>query len=106
MFEPDVLIPGQYRALQGKVLSAEPRLLFAVLEEAIHSYKTHIRAMRPRDRQIFREAEEWIESVDTQWFFSFENVCEILGLSADSVRQAMQEWKTTNIDAVAQQRLK
>jgi hypothetical protein len=36
MFEPDILLPEQYRALQGKLLSAEQRLLFAILEDAIH----------------------------------------------------------------------
>ena len=55
MFEPDVLLPEQFRALQGKVLSAEQRLLFAILEDAIHCFQTYACAIRPRERRIFRE---------------------------------------------------
>jgi hypothetical protein len=88
MFEPHVLLPDQVRAPQGKGLTAEQRWLFAILEEAIHSFRAHVWAVRPRERQIFRGAEEWRESTDTSWFFSFVNVREVLGLDPGCVRGA------------------
>lgn len=105
MYEPDILLPEQYRALQGKVLSAEQRLLFAILEEAIHSYQTYARAVRPRERKVYHEAEEWFESLDTEWLFSFENVCALLNLNADYVRRAMRRWKAEHVDAETRKRI-
>lgn len=104
MFEPDILLPEQFRALHGKVLSSEQRLLFAILEDAIHCYQVYASALRPRDRKVFHEAEAWFESLDTEWFFSFENVCAILGLSADYVRRAMRRWKAEHVDAATRVR--
>ncbi|MBM4256340.1 MAG: hypothetical protein FJ147_10620 [Deltaproteobacteria bacterium] len=102
MFEPDVLLPEQVRALQGKRLTSEQRLLYAVLEEAVHSFRTYVWAGRPREKQIFRDAEEWFESADTSWFFSFINVCDALGLDPDYVRRAMRNWKAAQLQSRAQ----
>jgi hypothetical protein len=85
-------------------LTAEQRLLFAILEEAIHSFRAHVWAVRPRERQIFRGAEEWRESTDTSWFFSFVNVCEVLGLDPGYVRGAARSWKAAQIQGREQLR--
>src|SRR5947207_3430942 len=50
-------------------------------------------AQDPRGRQLFHEAEEWIEDADQSWLFSFQNICDVLGLDADYLRRGLRVWK-------------
>jgi hypothetical protein len=94
MFEPDTLLPEQFFSLLGrKPLQGEKRLLLAMLEDAVHCFQTYLLARKPHERRLFQEAEEWIDSKDSQWFFSFENICEILGIHPGRMRDALQRWK-------------
>jgi hypothetical protein len=47
----------------------------------------------PRGRAIFAEAVEWIEGSDREWPFSYENICEALGLGATYVRRGLSRWR-------------
>src|SRR5262249_42990394 len=49
-------------------------------------------------RQIYWETEQWFGSRDSLPIFSFESVCLILGLSADGIRTALQDWVTRRAD--------
>ena len=94
MFEPDTLLPEQFFTLLGrKPIQGERRLLLAMLEDAVHCFQTYVLAKKPHERRLFQEAEEWIDSKDSQWFFSFENICEILGIHPGRLRDALQQWK-------------
>jgi hypothetical protein len=94
MFEPDTLLPEQFFTLLGrKPLQGEKRLLLAMLEDAVHCFQTYLLARKPHERRLFQEAEEWIDSKDSQWFFSFENICEILGIHPGRLRDALKQWK-------------
>jgi hypothetical protein len=104
MFEPDVILPAQFSTLQRKPLSSEKRLLLALLEDAVHCFQTYVLATKPSERQLFHDAEDWINSTDTEWFFSFENVCEVLGLRASCIRRALQQWKIEQLLLRGQQR--
>jgi hypothetical protein len=104
MFEPDVLLFEQFFILRRKPLPAEKRLLLAMLEDAVHCFQTYLLAITPEERQLFREAEEWINSKDdSRWFFSFENTCEILDLDPDCVRNALKRWKVERLRSHGQQ---
>ena len=94
MFEPDTLLPEQFFSLLGrKPPQGEKRLLLAMLEDAVHCFQTYLLARKPHERRLFQEAEEWIDSGDSQWFFSFENICEILGIHPGGLRDALKQWK-------------
>jgi len=98
MFEPDTLLPEQFFTLLGrKPFQGEKRLLLAMLEDAVHCFQTYLLARKPHERRLFQEAEEWIDSRDSQWFFSFENICEILGIHPGRLRDALKQWKTDQI---------
>ena len=88
MFEPDTLLPEQFFSLLGrKPLQGEKRLLLAMLEDAVHCFQTYLLARKPHERRLFQEAEEWIDSRDSQWFFSFENICHYLQKDPCSIRE-------------------
>jgi hypothetical protein len=94
MFEPDTLLPEQFFTLMGrKPLQGEKRLLLAMLEDAVHCFQTYLMARKPHERRLFQEAEEWIDSTDAHWYFSFENICEILGIHPGRLRTALKQWK-------------
>lgn len=98
MFEPDTLLPEQFFSILGrKPLQGEKRLLLAMLEDAVHCFQTYLLARKPHERRLFQEAQEWIESPDTRWFFSFENICDILGIHPGRMREALQEWREKQI---------
>jgi len=98
MFEPDTLLPEQFFTLLGKKpLQGEKRLLLAMLEDAVHCFQTYLLARKPHERRLFQEAEDWINSKDLHWFFSFENICEILGIHPGRLREALQQWKADQV---------
>lgn len=98
MFEPDTLLPEQFFSLLGrKPIQGEKRLLLAMLEDAVHCFQTYVLAKKPHERRLFQEAEEWIDSTDTLWFFSFENICDILGIHPGRLRSALQQWKSKQL---------
>ena len=98
MFEPDTLLPEQFFTLMGrKPLQGEKRLLLAMLEDAVHCFQTYLMARKPHERRLFQEAEEWIDSTDAQWYFSFENISDILGIHPGRLRTALKQWKEQQV---------
>ncbi len=92
---PDAMLPAQFFAvLHGRGdLSAERRLVVAVLEDALHCFLKHVDAANPKQRQLFLDAEEWIMGDNPTWFFSFPNVCDTLGLDPDYMREGLAKWR-------------
>jgi len=39
------------------------------------------------------DAEGWIESPDTTWIFSYQNICDVLGIDAAYLRKGLRVWK-------------
>lgn len=74
-------------------LEPEKALIAAILEDAIHEHRKYRRARDAEGKERFREAEEWIMRERDDWIFSFDNVCEILGLDPDYVRRGLREIK-------------
>jgi hypothetical protein len=95
LFQPDTLLPSQFfdRVRRRTEHDGERRLMIAVLEDAIHVYRTQVGARDGRGLELFRDAEEWIEDTERSWLFSFENVCDVLDLDADYLRRGLHAWK-------------
>lgn len=95
IFEPDTLLSAQYfeNLRRRTILEPEKRLIVAVLEDAINCYQNNLTAQSGRGKKLFDEAEEWILEEDGRRLFSFESVCELLGLNPAYVRQGLLRWK-------------
>jgi hypothetical protein len=94
IFQPDTLLSAQYfDNLRRKTqLEPEKRLMLAVLEDAITCYQENFVSRNGKKKRFFDEVKEWIVSPDGDWVFSFENVCEVLGLNAAYLRQGLLRW--------------
>jgi len=98
LFEPDVLLPGQFFSFFRKEagFDRERRLMLAVLEDAIDCFQKYAHTNDLRGRQLFLESYEWIMSPDKRWLFSFENICQIVDMNPDYIRQGLSRWRTQN----------
>ena len=99
LFQADTLLPFQYFELnRGDIcLEGEKKLMLAVLEDAIDSFQKYYSARDKKGREIFHEAEEWIMEEKDDWFFSFTNICESLGINSDYLRRGLLKWRERQI---------
>lgn len=88
---------GLARALAGAsgtrvAASGERRLRLAVLADAVACLQRNASAKSRRRRRLFLEAETWIMESDYGSAFSFESVCEALGLDPEYLRDGVRQW--------------
>ena len=95
LFSPDTLVPTQYfdRVGADAAFQPEKRLMLAVLEEAIATFQRHVVAGTRRSQRLVEEVEEWVEGRESEWPFSFENVCAALDIEPEYLRTGMARWK-------------
>ena len=95
VFQPDNLLPAQYfETFRRKTdLEQEKRFMLAILEYAVASFQKYIFARDSRGKAKFHETEDWILEENSDWIFSFENICEVLGFNPSYVRQGLLRWK-------------
>ena len=98
LFQPDTLVVAQYfdNLRRHTLFEPEKRLTWAILEDAIRTYQDNASAQDRRGKKLFQETEDWITLAGHDWIFSFENVCETLGLNPEYVRQGLLRWKEKN----------
>ena len=80
-----------------QIREGEEALMLAVLDSAIECFQKYALAQRAREKRLFQEAEEWILEKNSDWFFSFENICETLELYPDYIRQGLLCWKEAKL---------
>ncbi len=99
---PETILPIQYfDRLAVRVTDIpEKRLMFAVLLDAV----IHLQR---RDSRGAAEAVEWISGEPDGSVFSFQNICESLGLEPTGIARALLAWhhgpKTTRLGVPARQ---
>jgi hypothetical protein len=95
LFQPDTLLPSQYfdRIRRRASSDGERRLMVAILEDAVDVYRKQAGARDRKRRQLFEDAEAWIECADTSWIFSYQNICDVLGIDAAYLRKGLRAWK-------------
>jgi len=95
LFAPEVVLPEQILAgaRHDSVISGEKSLMLAVLEDGIRCFQGHLTNERSNPILLAKQAEEWIRAVDYDWPFSFNNVCETLGISPEALRTSLLSWK-------------
>lgn len=74
-------------------IESEKRLMLAVLQDAVECYQKYLMARRGKDKNLFSEAEAWILEQDNRSAFSFDNVCDSLGLAPNYVRAGLLKTK-------------
>lgn len=75
-------------------LEPELALLRAILEDAIYDYRKYANSHDLSGRRRFREVESWLMGENEDWIFSFQSVCEHLGLDPNYVRRGLLEQKS------------
>jgi hypothetical protein len=95
LFQPDTLLTEQYLDTFRRKLHLEPekKLMLAVLEDAIACFQKYVFARDGKGKMLFQEAEDWVQEANSDWLFSFANVCETLGFNPDYLRQGLVHWK-------------
>ena len=88
------------RLFKKEIREGEEGLMLAVLENAVEYFQKYVLARSEREKRLFREAEEWILEKNSDWFFSFENICETLDLYPDYIRQGLLRWKEAKCRSV------
>ena len=89
---------GFIEAIYKKTIrEGEERLMLAVLESAVEYFQKYVLARNPRGKQLFQEAEEWFLEKDSDELFSFESICETLGLHPDHIRKGLMVWKDSKL---------
>ena len=96
---PDVILPQQFfdGPRRDSDFSPEKALMLAVLEDAIRCFQEYFRTTRARPRMLSRQAERWIRTRDWNWPFSFNNVCESLGIDPECMRDTLLRMKYDRI---------
>lgn len=95
LLQPDLSIPFQYLETHQRSPLVEPekRLMLAVLEDAIACMQKYFLAQKTKEKRLFRDAQEWILVKDSDWPFSFENICFHLGIDPNYLRDGLMRSK-------------
>jgi len=99
LFQPDVILPAQFLARRGAQAHGERHLMLAVLEDGINCFRDNVLATKESDRRLFREAEEWIMGEEQVGPFSFQEICHVLGLDPDYLREGLERWRHRQLNA-------
>ena len=99
LFEPDLITPEQHRDRVRTEYTDQPevRLMLAVMEDAVATYQRYAADADGRSQRLFEEAEDWINSTDTSWPYSFENVCTALRFEPESLRRGLRAWRDERV---------
>lgn len=108
IFSPDPIACLQHEKVYGAQkgsLDDQPlrALMLAVLEDAIACYQGYFFMPSRTNENLFLEAEEWINSNDAG-VFSFNNICETLGLDPERLRKGLLRWKTKQTGVPSEER--
>ena len=92
LFEPDAILPTQFYAMFNRNPGREPerRLMLAILEDAISCMLKNPQGATPQQRKQYEEARNWVTTEEeSDWMFSFKNICEVLSLDPNYVRRGL-----------------
>jgi hypothetical protein len=78
---------GDLRAIPfSRVWTPEQRLMAAVVDDAIRSWRRSATLPGRRAARLWTELHDWLTSDATDWPFSFANACAHLELTPDLIR--------------------
>ncbi len=92
-----VVLPAQYLIESGRYLvEPQKRLMLAVLQTVVDDYRGAAEecttgAAGSGERKAALRAADYVSSRDRSWPFSFESICETIGLDAERLRQGLMQ---------------
>jgi hypothetical protein len=107
LFTPEVLTPEQYydERRDDSVMRPVKRLMMAVLEDALRCFQNNAVTRNSARKRLFTEAEEWLCNDDSDGPFSFNTVCETLGIEPRYLRSGLLQWREEQLCGIATRRL-
>ncbi len=69
--------------------TSQRELASGVLKQAVQDLRRFHGATSAIERELYLDAYSWLTSDDSSWPFSFLNVCQLLNLTPDIVRQEL-----------------
>ena len=91
ILEPDIFLPSQFYGSAGlsRKLEGEKRLMIAVLKDAVECLDKYRGSRSSLGQCQYLNAIEWVEDTDTDWLFSFTNICDLLGFDPEYMREVL-----------------
>ncbi len=107
LFVPDVLTPEQYYDSRRDDSEIRPvkKLMMAILEDALRCFQNNAEARNGSRKRLFEEAEQWLCGEGGEGPFSFEMVCETLGIEPEFLRTGIKEWRRQQLEGTSTHRL-
>jgi hypothetical protein len=98
-YEAGSILPSQFFNGRKKNEAEEPlkRLMLAVLADAVRCYQTDFDMRATSRRRAFLEAQQWLFGAKADGPFSFENVCYVLDITPDCLRQMLRNWRARRL---------
>jgi len=95
VFEDDASDAAAYLETIRRNVALEPErhLMLAILEDAIVAFQKNLYARTAKKRVQFEEAEAWILDDEDYALFSFESICNVLGIEPSYLRRGLLGWK-------------
>lgn len=93
LFEPDVVLPSQFMIPDEKgLVGGERRLMAALLSDGIEAYIAQCTSPSCEKKSGKVDAAEWVDTIDYSYVFSFDNVCECLGINPEYLRIGLSRY--------------
>ncbi len=81
---------------QGYASGPERGLLSALLFDGVQSYLSFCLTDHTDMKTKYHESYHWVHDNDTEYVFSFENVCEALGVEPNGLRLGLANFINSN----------
>ncbi len=100
-FDEIPALPSSFRIAEESeapkaIHPGERALMIAVLEDAVRCYLGLVHYDRTNPEILARQSEHWLRLEDWESPFSFNNICELLGLQPQTTRRAILDWEKTH----------
>ena len=91
ILEPDIFLPSQFYGNGGlsRKLEGEKRLMIAFLKDAVDCFVKYRESRSDTGKISYQNAIEWVEDTDTEWLYSFTNICDLLGFDPHYLREQL-----------------
>lgn len=63
--------------------------MIAVLKDAVECLDKYRGSRNSLGQEQYLSAIEWVEDTDTEWLFSFTNICDLLGFDPEYLREVL-----------------
>lgn len=93
ILEPDTCLPSQFYGNRGisRQLEGEKRLMIAVLKDAVECLEKYRSSRNGPGRELYDNSIAWVSDPGSEWLFSFDNICGLLGFDPQYTRDFLMK---------------